>query len=207
MENQEIKEILTHKQVISKLTVITKISVISSLAFCVILSIVFLFQFKNAKTRVLVIDQKGDLHMATDMDYNSVESRSIEAKAHVIKYYSLIYEQNEDNYLQQMEMASFLAGNCFKSIINEYNSNKLLLKFQEQNMYTRVDIDSIQVSIPEMRGLIYGKQSYVYPAGTIQRFLNCSFNLLNFPRSINNPHGFKVENWTVFNNNEYKINN
>jgi hypothetical protein len=206
METQEVKEILTHKQVITKLSNITKITVISSLTFCLFLSAFLGLQYKNAKTRVLVIDQKGDLHYATDMDYNSDESRTVEAKAHVIEYYKLIYEQNEENYLTNMQKASFLAGNCFKSILNEYNSNKLLLKFQEQNMYTRIDVDSVKISIKEMRGLIFGKQSFVYPAGTIHRFMHCNFKLLNFPRSLNNSHGFKVEDWTVFNNNEYIIN-
>lgn len=183
---------------------VTLASIGGALLVVSVLSIVFMVSYKNAKSRILVIDNQGNINYASETDVNSLESRTIEAKAHVSNFYSLIYELDEATYKEKMDKASYLAANCFKGIVSEHNSQQLHRKMVVENLHTESTIDSIFVDLKKMDGTIYGKQDLIYPAGTITRFMNCSFQIITYARSNKNPHGFKVENWKEFNNQTIK---
>ncbi len=198
---QELKD---YKKAFAFARTITLTVVISFFGATTILATVFILSYKNAKSRILVIDSQGNMNYASETDMNSFESRTIEARAHVYKFYSLVYQSDEGNYKPQMEQASYLSANCFKNIVSEHNSQQLHRKMVIENLHTRCYIDSIFVDLKKMDGSIYGKQDLIYPAGIITRFMNCSFELLPYARSDKNPHGFKIENWKEFNNQTIK---
>lgn len=193
-----MKELLDYKRAFDMVKKVAIIAISASLLSSTVLGTVFILSYKRVKSRILVIDQKGDINYANETDLNSELSRQIEAKAHVVKFYKLLYQQDEASYKENMEEASFMAANCFKNILSEHHNQQVHRKMVVENLYTTCQIDSIFADLNLLKGSIYGTQVLVYPAGTITRNMFCKFDLLTYSRSEKNPHGFKIENWQEF---------
>ena len=193
-----MKELLEYKRAFELVKKVASIAIISSILSTTILGTVFILSYKRVKNRILVIDQNGDINNASEMNLNDEQSRQIEAKAHVARFYKLLYQQDEASYKENMEEASFLAANCFKNILSEHHNQQVHRKFIVENLFTTCQIDSIFADLNLLKGSIYGTQVLVYPAGTITRNMFCKFDLLTYSRSEKNPHGFKIENWQEF---------
>lgn len=193
-----MKELLDYKRAFEMVKKVSIIAILTSIFSSLILGTVFILSYKRVKNRILVIDQKGDINYASEADLNSEQSRQIEAKAHVARFYKLLYQQDEASYKEDMEEASFLAGNCFKNILSEHHNQQVHRKMVVENLFTTCQIDSIFADLNLLKGSIYGTQVLVYPAGTITRNMFCKFDLLTYSRSEKNPHGFKIENWQEF---------
>lgn len=194
----KMKELLDYKRAFEMVKKVAMISIVTSTLSTLAFGTVFILSYKRAKNRILVLDQNGDINNATEMSLNDEQSRLIEAKAHIARFYKLLYQQDEANYKANMEEASFLAANCFKNILSEHHNQQVHRKMVVENLFTTCKIDSIFADLNLNQGSIYGTQELVYPAGTITRNMFCKFDLLTYSRSEKNPHGFKIENWQEF---------
>lgn len=190
-----MKELLDYKKAFEVVKRVAIIAISTSILSSTVLGTVFILSYKRVKSRILVIDQQGDINYADEVDLNSEQSRQIEAKAHIARFYKLLYQQDEASYKENMEEASFLAANCFKNILSEHHNEQVHRKMVVENLFTRCQIDSIFADLNLNQGSIYGTQELVYPAGSITRNMFCKFDLLTYSRSEKNPHGFKIENW------------
>jgi uncharacterized membrane protein len=199
-----MKELLEYKRAFDMVKKVAIIAISTSILSSTVLGTVFILSYKRVKNRILVLDQQGNINHASESDLNDEQSRQIEAKAHVAKFYKLLYQMDEASYKENMEEASFLAANCFKNIVSEHNNQQLHRKLVVENLYTKCQIDSIFADLNQKKGSIYGTQELVYPAGSITRNMFCKFDLLMYSRSEKNPHGFKIENWQEFDNKTIK---
>lgn len=199
-----MKELLDYKRAFDMVKKVAIIAISTSILSSTILGTVFILSYKRVKNRILVLDQDGNINHASESDLNDEQSRQIEAKAHVAKFYKLLYQMDEASYKENMEEASFLAANCFKNIVAEHNNQQLHRKMVVENLFFKCKIDSIFADLNLLKGSIYGTQVLVYPAGTITRNMFCKFDLLMYSRSEKNPHGYKIENWQEFDNKTIK---
>src|SRR5687768_7645566 len=120
-----MKELLDYKRAFEMVKKVAIIAIATSILSSTVLGIVFILSYKRVKNRILVIDQKGDINYASETDLNDEQSRQIEAKAHVARFYKLLYQQDEASYKENMEEASFMAANCFKNILSEHHNQQV----------------------------------------------------------------------------------
>jgi hypothetical protein len=148
---------------------------------------------------IYVLAPDGEISLA--IRSSEKENRFFEYEAHVEKAYKLWYEFDEGSYNNNINKALFMFGNCGKEMLNEYTEQRILQKLQSKNMQLFVEVDSIKFDKKSnpIFGIIYGKQKITRPGGELIRHMDCSFNVIDYDRSHENPHGVKIENWKVIN--------
>ena len=154
---------------------------------------------KNLQNSIYVLSPTGEISIA--LRSNEKDNRYFEYESHIEKGYTLWYEMDEGSYHPNIEKALFLFGDCGKLMLNDYKEQKMLRNLQAKNMQLKVSVDSIKwdKTVTPVFGVVYGVQTIKRPGGQLKRRMDCSFNILDYSRSKQNPHGVKIENWNVIN--------
>lgn len=156
---------------------------------------------ERASNTIYIMDNSGQMTSAAKTNLNDPRSREIEYRAHIKRFYTLWYQFDEGNFLENTEAGLYLVGNCGKELKLAYDQEDLYKKLQKFNMRCTVRIDSISLNTSALpvSGSVFGVQTVMRPTGSLERRMDCSFDILDFDRSENNPHGIKLENWKVIN--------
>jgi len=168
----------------------------------VILMAVYMFQELDKQTAMIyVMDKTGAISTADKYELD-VSGRLFEYEDHVRTFYRKWYAFDESSFEPNIESALYLIGEVGKKMYQKYAEDNILRTLRQMNMTVQVEINEVYVdmnTIPRT-GYITGIQTIKRTRGSVSRNMNCSFELWDVSRSRNNPHGVKIEKWTVTNN-------
>lgn len=197
----QLKELTNYKNGFSFIKTVS-IAAIAVMGTVTCISVYFAYStLEKVSNTVYVMGPDGKITAATRTDADDPKARKIEYQAHVRNFYKLWYQFDESNFKTNINDALYLAGNCAKEMKISYDNDDLNTKLQKFNMRCEVTIDSININMQTVpvSGSIYGTQSILRPSGSIKRRMDCTYELYDFDRSANNPHGVKIENWKQVN--------
>ena len=133
-------------------------------------------------------------------------ARIYEYQNHVKLFYSLFFSYDENNYKDHIEDALYLIGDSGQALYALYQDNHLYDQILQNNLIVEAHVDSICIDMDKLprQGVVYARQFIKNTAHnasqtTIQN-MHASFSLQDVGRSSKNPHGVKLDNFSIFNN-------
>lgn len=152
---------------------------------------------------VWIVDPKsGQAYRADRVESKQNPGRKFEYENHVKMLYKSWFEFDQFTFKEKVDKGLNYLGNCGKTMYNDYKSQDLHRKMAEKNLNFTVEVDSIVLdmfSVP-VRGKAYAVQVVESPAGSVRRYMNSTFYLIDLAgRSSENPHGCLIEDFTVLN--------
>lgn len=154
---------------------------------------------EEQRQKIYVLEEGKTLLLALAQDINSC--KPAEAKAHVKWFHELFFtlvpdaSAIEDN----IQQALFLADNSALEFYKTRKENGYYQKLIGAGIINEIKIDSIHIDMEH-----YPYQAETYAITSVMRTSSVTFyhlhthcQLINCPRSDNNPHGFIMENWEI----------
>lgn len=193
----ELKSLVSYKSAfeLTKIIVIVMIVVFGS-----ILLFGFIYmqnQITDLQEKVIIIDTRGQLYPSGTA--HREDMRIYEYQNHVKTFYNLWYGFDENSYKNNIEAGLYLLGECGIEMLNFYEQENVERMLYEKNMRFEVRVQDIQINMQTIpiSGKIEGEQTIKRNQGKITRLLNFTFTLHDVDRSEKNPHGVKIENWEI----------
>lgn len=196
-----LKSIMSYKSAFSLVQLISVVVVLASAATCVLVYKMFTDKISELSSVIYIMDGSGSVNVAERQPLN-LEQRLFEYEDHVKDFYSLWYAFDEHSFERNVEKALYLAGECGVELLDVYKEEQVLSKLQEKNLKITVKIEDvvIDISTRPVSGVVKGRQTIRRLGGSMSRRMDCRFSLHDVDRSRQNPHGVKIENWTVADN-------
>ena len=198
-EKVEIKSLTSYVSAFKLMKILVLVVVVAVCGVAGVMTYYANQSIQHLQDSIYVLSPTGEISQA--IRSNEGDNRYFEYEAHVEKAYTLWYEIDEGNYKENVDKALYLFGDCGNEMFKDYTEQGMYRKLQSKNMKLFVEVDSIKFDksgIPVF-GAIYGKQHITRPGGELIRHLDCTFNLIDYSRSHENPHGVKIENWEIIN--------
>lgn len=195
----ELKSLVSYK---SAFELTKTIMVVIVIAFAVAMVGGFLLmqnKIDNIQKNVIIIDKGGQVYDA-EMS-RAKDMRVYEYINHIKTFYTLWYSFDESSYKPNIEKALYLAGDCGKEMLNVYRDENVERMLFEKNLRFDVTIKDVKIDMTTIpvTGYIIGEQKIKRQKGQLIRHLDCKFLIYDVDRSENNPHGCKVDNWSIYN--------
>ena len=193
----ELNSLTTYKTgfQLVKIIVIT-VLIVSGAAVCFTIYVTET-QKQELRKMIYVINSEGQVSQAHAAHQQS--TRIYEYENHVRTFYRLWYQFDEGSYTRNIEMALPLAGETGRLLLDEYREQNLLRRLQERNLRLTVEIEKVEININSypVTGYIEGIQTIQRENHRLLRKIRASFDIWDFDRSRENPHGAKIENWNA----------
>ncbi len=156
-------------------------------------------EIQSIRNSVVVIDRSGEV-LKSELA-SSKATRIFEYRNHVKTFYTLWYSFDEGSYNSNVESALSLIGESGKDLLDVYLTQSIERNLKEKNLVFSVYIKDIQIdmSTNPISGYIEGEQEIKRNKGSLKRNLVCSFIIYDVDRTEDNPHGCKVDNWKIEN--------
>ncbi|MBO5132092.1 MAG: conjugative transposon protein TraK [Paludibacteraceae bacterium] len=158
------------------------------------------YQFaEKQREKVYVLDNGKSLMLALSQDVYM--NKSAEAKAHVKWFHELFFTLAPDGAAieDNVKQALFLADNSALEFYKTRQESGYYQKMIGAGIINEIRIDSICLNMD-----VYPYTAKTYAVSSIMRRSSVSYyrlitscELINSPRSDNNPHGFIINNWQV----------
>lgn len=199
MNDMELKSLTSYKSAFELTRIIT-------ITMVVVFGGAMLFGFITMQNKIdelqrqmIVIDTRGQVYPSGSV-YRE-DMRIYEYQNHVRTFYNLWYAFDESSYKKNIEDALYLVGDCGIEMLDFYKQENVERMLYERNMRFETKILDIKINMRTLpvSGTIEGEQTIRRNQGMITRRLNSSFTLHDMDRSEKNPHGVKIENWEVIN--------
>jgi hypothetical protein len=158
-------------------------------------------EIRKYKSSIYVMDRTGKVTAATLQEI-SPRVRGYEYEAFIKMFYRTWYAFDENSYADNIKEGLNVLGQCRNKLLDSYEEQEIYIKIVENSLVLTVQVDSIKLGKDQnpVKGIIYGKQ-YVNRGEYIsKRHLNCYFEINDVERSRDNPHGAKIEDWQIINN-------
>lgn len=203
MSELEFKKLLTIQDHIKGLKSIYMM-VIGVLSFTIlVVSLYFVSVINDMSKYNWIIDTTtGSVVGASSRGVVTSEERKLEYEGQVEEFYHLMFEFDQFNFYTNVNKGLDLVGNSGKLIINDYTNNRLIKTLQQENLVYKISIDSIIIdnSISPARGICFAKQNATNSNGSILRFYNAKFDLLDLDvRTKKNKRKVLLENFKFIN--------
>lgn len=144
---------------------------------------------------VYVMDKSGNIAIAQGLEQK--ETRIYEYENHVRMFFKLWYQFDEGSFVKNIESALPLTGETGKELLKQYEENNMLRQLKERNL--NLTVSDIEIEVNEdtnpVSGRIQGTQIIRRGSNERKRMIMATFDLYDFSRSRENPHGIKIENW------------
>lgn len=158
------------------------------------------YQFaEKQREKIYVLDNGKSLMLALSQDVYM--NKPAEARAHVKWFHELFFTLAPDRAAieDNVTQALFLADNSALEFYKTRQENGYYQKMIGAGIINEIRIDSIHVNMD-----VYPYTAKTYAVSSIMRRSSISYyqlitscELVNSPRSENNPHGFIINNWQV----------
>lgn len=195
----ELRGLLNYKTGF-QLTKLVMISVVVISFLAITIGFIVMSQEISAiRDSVVVIDRSGEVLKSDRV--NARETRVFEYENHVRTFYNLWYAFDEGSYISNVEKALQLIGESGKDMLDMYLTQNLERNIKEKNLIFSVYIKDIQIDMTKntISGYIEGEQYIKRNRGELKRNLVCTFTIYDVDRTRDNPHGCKVDNWKIIN--------
>ena len=163
-------------------------------------AIYWAFSFaEKQREKIYVLDEGKSLMLALSQDIKM--NRPAEARSHVKlfheKFFTLIPdgEANESNIQEALYLADESAMDFYKT----RKENGYYTKLTGAGIINEIKIDSILIDMDNYpyQAVTYATTSTLRTSSVSYYSLTTTCQLINCPRSDNNPHGFMIEKWAV----------
>lgn len=156
------------------------------------------------RQKIYVLDEGKSLMMALAQDINIC--KPAEAKSHIRWFHELFFTLAPDGAAieDNIQQALFLADNSALEFYKTRKENGYYQKLVGAGIINEIKVDSILIDMNH-----YPYQADTYAITSVMRTSSITYyqlhthcQLINCPRSDNNPHGFIIENWGIEQMNE-----
>jgi len=158
----------------------------------------------NERQKIYVLDHNIPILVRqTTLDVNL----EVEAKSHVNLFHMLFFTLPPDNtFIQRnIERSMYLID---ESGLRQYNSLRERGFFHNLVATTSsasIMPDSIVMDMNDLSFMFYGTQRIERPSSILTRKLVTTGNLMQVPRTANNPHGLVITNWRTLLNQDLEL--
>ncbi len=193
----EIGSLRNYKKAFELLKIIVITIIVCGFASNVAIYILCQRQITAQKKVVYFVDNTGDTKLGKAVTVSSV--REIQVKAAVKKAYTLWYQIDEGSYHSNIEEALFYFGECGKSMLKDYNDDRVGYNLKEKNLVLTVVVNEVKIDMASHKGYIEGIQTIRRDEGKVRRNIYASFTFNDISPSDMNPFGVKIDNWDIYN--------
>lgn len=158
--------------------------------------------YENAekqREKIYVLDDGKSLMLALAQDIHM--NKPAEAKSHVRWFHELFFTLTPDasSIEDNVKQALFLADNSVLEFYKTRKENGYYQKMIGAGIINEIKVDSVVVDMDvyPYRAKTYASTSVMRTSSVTLYHLETMCQLVNCPRSDNNPHGFIIENWEV----------
>lgn len=163
----------------------------------------FVFAQKE-REKIYVLDEGKSLILALSQDAEA--NRPVEAKEHLRRFHSLFYTLSPDpagiesNINKALKMADKSVLRLYDDLAEKGYYNNIV----SGGVIQRVEIDSIHVDFNQhpYRAQTYATQYITRKGRVTKRNLVTACKLRNTIRSVDNPQGFRIEDYIVVDNSD-----
>ena len=176
------------------------------LGCCMLLTVLVVwrsYSFAEAqRQKIYVLDQGRSLMLALSQDLQ--QNRPVEAREHVRRFHLLFFDLSPDksaiegNLTKALLLADKSAMSYYRDLMEKGYFNRLIAG----NIIQKVDVDSIRCDFTNYPYQVktYARQRILRESSVTERSLVTTCQLVNATRSDNNPQGFLIERFIIFEN-------
>ncbi|WP_215222664.1 conjugative transposon protein TraK [Echinicola shivajiensis] len=165
------------------------------------------YRFQQQATERVYILMDGKVLEAVASDRKS--NIKIEAREHVLRFHHHFFSlsPDEEQINEQLGKAFYLSDGSVQSAYQVLKEQGYYNRLVTGNIRQELSVDSIALDMAQRpyRFWFYGRQTITRPTSKLTRSLVTKGQLREVARSINNPHGFLVEQWETLENRDIKI--
>ena len=153
------------------------------------------------KDQVYVIDSKGAAFVASIIN-DELDFRKPEIHDHLVKFHSLFFNINQNNFKTNTEKALNLIGEEGKHYFITLDKSGWYKSIKLNNLQQKIKIESIDIN-----DQVYPYEAIVIAYTTVERIgsnknisrkkYKASFTLINVERTMENPHGLMIEQYEI----------
>ncbi|MCG8339947.1 MAG: hypothetical protein MI674_01550 [Cytophagales bacterium] len=202
----DIKQLRNYQSAFS----LVKVGLIISIASNILMGLGCMYWVIDTKNKAqksiwVLSPSKQVYHAELNYDIQSPD-RIYEYQNHLKLFYSLFFSYDENNYQQHIEDALYLIDDSGQELYQLYQDNRLYDQVLQNNLIVQAQVDSISINMDQLprEGVVYARQfikNTAHSAGqTAIQNMHATFLLQDVARSIKNPHGVKLDKFTIFNN-------
>ena len=196
----EIPALTSYKMAFNLVKVFAIVIVIISVSASSISYYLGVKEVADFKEKIWVLDSEGMAYPAA-MVNESIENKKIEYISNMELFLRLWFEFDEGNYQKHIEKGLFLLGDCGKLMLEGYNSQRMEDKLQQFNLHFTVNVKEVNVDmgvVPAKVKLVF-EQRITRGVTSKLRTIKAECFLLDkgIGRSLDNPHGLKIEDWKM----------
>jgi len=195
----ELRGLMSYKTGFQLTKFVTISVIVISMMTVVVVFFIMNKKIMEVRDSVVVLDRSGAV-IGTERLAAS-ETRVFEYENHVRTFYSLWYAFDDGTFNSNIERALHLVGESGRDLLDVYVRQDVERNILERSLIFSVTIKDIRIdmSTNPVTGYIAGEQEIRRNRGSIKRNLVCSFILYDVDRTRENPHGCKVDNWRIIN--------
>lgn len=137
------------------------------------------------------------------------ENIPVEARDHIKVFHRLFFTLDPDDEVIKNNIAKalYLADGSAKQQYDNLRESGYYTGIISDNISQRIHVDSVTVDINmyPYHFTCYATERLIRTTSTVIRSLVTEGLLRNVSRSDNNPHGFLIENWTIVENKDIRV--
>ncbi len=201
MENQSLDKLVSYKKGFASARILSVIAILGAFGFSGFVWYKSTQQIEKLTESGYYIDADGSVKEIVRETYTE-DMKKLECIDHVMDATVLINGYDEGTIDDNLDKASYYFGDCFVDILDKFEEKKIKQRFQNDNLYTTVDIhaDSVVIDMSTLTGTVSYVQN-IKKAGV--KSVNRAYNRVeftldtSFPRSPENRHGIKIVSWLL----------
>ncbi|MEQ9221064.1 MAG: hypothetical protein RLO17_23620 [Cyclobacteriaceae bacterium] len=170
-------------------------------------------ELEKANNRVFLLEASGNMMVAGAMDVVSKKDFELMVEDHVRDFYHLFFSFDENNYSDNTERALKLIGTSGVELFDNYRRENVLARLKEANAVVEIEIEQVIIevkNINNIRAQVKAVQTTRAGNNSISRRMDSNiFDVIRkgVTRTIENPHGLRIENFVIVDKSEVKENN
>ncbi|MDB9836035.1 hypothetical protein OAC51_03930 [Flavobacteriaceae bacterium] len=153
------------------------------------------------KDYIYVLDSKGGAFVASIMN-DGMGFRSPEIHHHLLKFHSLFYDIDQNNYQYNIDKALNLIGEDGKHFFITLDKSGWFKSIKMNNLKQSINIEKIEIDDKKYpyEAKVFGMTKVERIGGSKsshQKEYIANLTLINVDRSIDNPHGLMIEQYEI----------
>ena len=169
-------------------------------------------ELEKANNRVFLLEASGNMMVAGAMDVVSREDFELMVEDHIRDFYQLFFSFDENNYSDNTERALKLIGSSGLELFDNYRRDNVLSRLREANAVVEIQVEQVIIdvkNINNIRAQVKAVQTTRAGNNSISRRMDSNvFNIIKkgVTRTLDNPHGLRIENLVIVDKSEVKDN-
>lgn len=165
------------------------------------------YSFAEAqRQKIYVLDEGKSLMLALSQDLS--QNRPVEAREHIKRFHELFFTLSPDRAAieSNIKRALFLVDKSAFAYFQDLQEKGYYNRIVSGNINQRIEVDSVVCDFERYpyRATTYARQMIVRESNITERSLITRCDLINSVRSDNNPQGFIMERFEIFENRDLR---